>query len=116
MSRVLDQLAARIERELRPAYKVKTGRKYGLVKKKFSRMDEAIHQTALKLILGKRLEIRGKSGMIVYAGQSRESRADPFWYEYPGGRTYKRDAFEVIRAILPHVGIEGLEKAKVFEN
>jgi hypothetical protein len=71
----------------------------------------ALDRARVDLLTGRRLEIHGKGGLVLYAGSSDVHRPDPFWYEHPGGRTYKQTPEEVIRAILPHVGYEAIEKA-----
>ncbi len=79
------------------------------------RRDDAVGRAIVHLIMGKRLEVQGKAGLVIYMGQSRENRRDPFWYEHPGGRTYKGTAAEVLHAVLPHVGTAAIANAKVWE-
>ena len=80
------------------------------------RISEAVMHATLLLIIGKRLEVHGKAGLVIYLGSSKQDRPDPYWYEHPGGRTYKREAKEVVKAVLPHVGSEALLKAKSYSQ
>lgn len=70
-----------------------------------------VQRTAVLLLNGKRLEVRGKAGLIIYLGRATVNRSNPFWYEHPGGRTYKETPEEIIRAVIPHVGFAAIEKA-----
>jgi hypothetical protein len=76
------------------------------------RETDVVLRASAKLLMGKRLEIQGPAKLVIYCGSSTVHRDDPFWYEHPGGRTYKRTAEEVIRAILPHVGFRAIDSAK----
>ena len=80
------------------------------------RAREVIMRMTIHLIMGRRLEIQGPGKLVLYVGQSLVLRDDPYWYEHPGGRTYKRTPREVLEAILPHVGTDALERAKVHST
>lgn len=77
-----------------------------------------VDRTVLHLIQGKRLEVDGPGRLVLYMGSvpSHIPRRDPYWYEHPGGRTYKESPEEVVRVVLPHVGYKALENAKVYGN
>ena len=90
-------------------HRVGKGRKWGP-------RDEALLQTAGKLMMGKRLEIEGPAGRVFYMGSSTVNRRDPFWLEHSGGRIYKERPEELVEWLLPHVGSEALLKAKVHES
>ena len=83
------------------------------------RAEEAVFQAKLILLTSETpLEIEGAHGQgrhdtpnVFYMGSTTANRPDPFWYEHRGGRTYKQTPEEVVRAILPHVGVEAIEKA-----
>ncbi len=60
--------------------------------------------------------VRKRGPLTIYMGSSSENRRDPFWYEHPGGRTYKETPQEVVEKVLPHVGFERLDKAKVYPS
>jgi len=83
------------------------------MKKEAGRKDVTL-RAAAHLLMGRRLEVHGKAGLIIYMGCSTSNRLDPFWYEHPGGRTYKATAVEVVSAVLPHVGSAAIENAKVW--
>jgi hypothetical protein len=70
-------------------------------------------KTIAALLQGKRLHLFAH-GRDFYLGSSKVDRPDPFWYEHPGGRTYKRTPEEVFDYLLPHVGIKAFEDAEVF--
>lgn len=77
-----------------------------------------IDVAVVRLIQGKRLEVQGPGSLVVYMGSvpSHINRRDPYWYEHPGGRTYKEEPLQVVRAVLPHVGYRAIEEAKVYNN
>ena len=94
------------------------GRAVRLTAAERRRQDDVILRASVKLITGKRLEVQGPGHLVIYMGQSplHIARRDPFWYEHPGGRTYKETAEEVVRAVLPHVGAAAIDRAKVYES
>lgn len=90
-------------------------RRYGHAKRLSARENDVVMRAAVELMMGKRLEVHGKAGLIIYMGSERHERRDPFWYEGPGGRTHKERPEEVVRAVLPHVGFDAIDHAKVLE-
>jgi hypothetical protein len=90
-------------------------RRYGRARKRGREFD-VVQRAATQLIMGKRLEVHGKAGLIFYMGSSKVDRRDPYWYEGPGGRTYKERPEEVVRAILPHVGFDAIDHAQVYAS
>lgn len=76
-----------------------------------SREMSAVLLAVVHLLQGKRLEVQGKAGFIVYMGSTNCGRRDGFYYEHPGGRTYKETPEEIVRAILPHVGVAAIANA-----
>jgi hypothetical protein len=89
-------------------------RRYGRGRK--PKFDEAIQQTAVKLIMGKRLELEVPGRPIMYAGSSREERRDPYWVEHPGGRIYYTTPEEAASYLKRHLGDVALFKAKVYDS
>jgi hypothetical protein len=82
-----------------------------------SRATEAANRAAIQLMRGKRLEVEGKTrGLVFYLGSSSANRRDPFWLEHPGGRTYYERPEHAVEKLLPHVGTEAIERAKVHES
>lgn len=77
---------------------------------------DVVLRAAAALLTGKRLEVAGKAGAVFYLGSSTENRPDAFWVEHTGGRTYKVTAEECVRLILPHVGVEAIDGAKVWDS
>jgi hypothetical protein len=78
--------------------------------KKSSREKDVKMKAVVDLLQGRRLEVsRPDRKLILYAGPS--SFDDTFWYEHPGGRTYKQTPEEVVDTIVRHVGIDALDKA-----
>lgn len=75
-----------------------------------------LDRARVHLLTGRRLEIDLPGRRVIYLGSTDAPRADQFWYEHPGGRTYKRTPEEVIQAVLPHVGYTGLAKARVHHR
>jgi len=88
-----------------------------LGEKKFSKSARQLilDRAVVHLLQGRRLEVQ-RGPLTLYMGSSSENRRDPFWYEHPGGRTYKETPLEVVMKVLPHVGFERLEKAKVYPS
>lgn len=66
-----------------------------------------------RLLQGKRLEVEGKGGLVLYMGSTNEPRRDQFWYEHPGGRTYKNTPEEIVDVVIRHVGLDAVDRAKV---
>lgn len=81
-----------------------------------ARFNEAIHQTSLRLVMGKRLEFNYPGRPIMYAGSSEVRQRDPFWVEMAGGRIYYESAEEAAAYLQRHLGDKALLRAKVFES
>jgi len=88
-------------------------KRYGRGRRKTA-SNEAVHQTTLKLLNGKRLEFEVPGRPILYAGSSTAPRRDPFWVEHPSGRIYYETAQEAASYVQRHLGDKALEKAKVY--
>ena len=67
--------------------------------------------TKIDLLNGRRLEVHGPGRLVLYMGSNDTNPREPFYYEHPGGRTYKATPKEVIDVVLRHVGYEAVEKA-----
>lgn len=83
---------------------------------RMSAVEDAVMRAKVRLIQGRRLEVQGPGRLIVYMGSTDAPRRDSFWYEHPGGRTYKEDPEDVVRAVLKHVGYQALNDARVHER
>jgi hypothetical protein len=81
------------------------------------RAKDAVAIAGRHLMTGKRLEVNGKTPReVFYLGSSTENRRDPFWLEHSGGRTYAERPEPLLEKILPHVGTEAIEKAKIHRS
>jgi hypothetical protein len=84
--------------------------------KQVRRETDVVLRAIAAVVTGKRLEVNGKAGVVFYLGSTTADRRDPFWYGHTGGRTYKKTAEECVRAILPHVGVDAIDRAKVWPS
>lgn len=76
-----------------------------------------VSQAIARLQQGKRLEVQSPGHVIYYMGSSRHlGQHEPYWYEHPGGRTYKEEPIQVVRAVLAHVGYKAIDRAKVYSD
>ena len=81
------------------------------------RAKDAVSIAGVQLMMGKRLEINGRTPReVFYLGSSTENRRDPFWLEHPGGRTYAERPEPLVEKVLAHVGTEAVERAKIHSS